>query len=218
MITRDDIKVGNKLKLLRDRGMNRVNDDVKKGEIIVIKKVLENSKTKYSFTDTNGFDFFGCPDSSLEDFDLAPSDLPTDRPLTYDETQMLQAGDVIDCWYARNLIIKTISNSSIAFENETRKWGLSAKVKNTCGSIFFVSHGGKEVKEEKKEEVKDFGLSEMAKGFIKTQAEQRVVDKMAGCNGLEKLDYESMEAHINAHKEFLKRSTTKSVSQILYGR
>jgi hypothetical protein len=65
---------------------------------------------------------------------------------------------------------------------------------------------------------KDFGLSEMAKGFIKTQAEQRVVDKMAGCNGLEKLDYESMEAHINAHKEFLKRSTTKSVSQILYGR
>jgi hypothetical protein len=30
MITRDDIKVGNKLKLLRDRGMNRVNDDVKK--------------------------------------------------------------------------------------------------------------------------------------------------------------------------------------------
>jgi hypothetical protein len=53
---------------------------------------LENSKTKYSFTDTNGFDFFGCPDSGLEDFDLAPSDLPTDRPLTYDETQMLQAG------------------------------------------------------------------------------------------------------------------------------
>ena len=149
----------------------------------------------------------------LEDFDLAPSDLPTDRPLTYDETQMLKKGDVVKIEGIRSTV-KEVTKINMYCYDGVCYWDLNA----TKNDVYFISHGKEESKEEKKEEVKDFGLSETAKGFIKTQAEQRVVDKMAGRNGLEKLDYESMEAHINAHKEFLKRSTTKSVSQIIYGR
>jgi hypothetical protein len=132
---------------------------------------------------------------------------------------MLKKGDVVKTHDEYNNIqtVLYLDKDTIYFKDRC-PWNLMAESKTYGGRLYFVSHGKEESKEEKKEEVKDFGLSEMAKGFIKTQAEQRVVDKMAGCNGLEKLAYESMEAHINAHKEFLKRSTTKSVSQILYGR
>jgi hypothetical protein len=180
--------------------------NVKQGCIYTVKTCPDN--TNVNFVEI-GDDFY------LSDlFDLvSSSSLPTDRPLTYDETQMLKKGDVVKIEGIRSTV-KEVTKINMYCYDGVCYWDLNA----TKNDVYFISHGKEESKEEKKEEVKDFGLSETAKGFIKTQAEQRVVDKMAGRNGLEKLDYESMEAHINAHKEFLKRSTTKSVSQIIYGR
>ena len=169
------------------------------GKEYTIIKTYEDKLWVKEFESISGF---------LEEFfDLAPSDLPTDRPLTYDETQMLQAGDVVKSYYGENLIIKTVLCSGITFKNETREWWLDKKEKDTSGDIFFVSHGEevarsrydmppvtqegleKAIKEiRKKEPILEFAMGEK---------------KMWGCDFAKEYDV----------KPFL-----KSVSQILYGR
>ena len=126
-------------------------------------------------------------------FDLAPSDLPTDRPLTYDETQRLKKGDVVFTCTER--IIKSINEKEIRFTNSERNvWILDPENKKTKGNLFFVSHGKEESKEEKKEEVKADKTAQEAYGVdfadIYTIAETKIKEK----------------------------PVLKSVSQILYGR
>jgi hypothetical protein len=233
MITKEDIKPGVRLKLLCDRGKALKGNGIRcEGTIITIKKI-DIVRTEFEDTDGHVYEMI-----MLEDFDLAPSDLPTDRPLTYDETQMLQAGDVVKSYYGENLIIKTVLCSGITFKNETREWWLDKKEKDTSGDIYFVSHGKEESKEEKKEEVKG-GFNSVTFNGVPIHSGNLQKECLYGCNvakdtvidasnlGITSLEVKSqepmfdyMKKHREEHRKFLLHSTkdTKSVSQILYGR
>jgi hypothetical protein len=207
MIEWKELKVNLKLKLRGRRGSKAGSMPKDTGTTITVKELKEDL-----FFDEDDFQYLNV---CLGDFDLVVSSLPTDRPLTYDETQMLKKGDVVRCWYGGNLIIKTVSNGNIAFENETRKWGLDLKEKNTCGSVYFISHG----KEEKKEEVKGGFKSVTFNGIpIHSGSEQK--ECLYGCDVAQEPMFDPMKKHIEEHRKFLLCSTkdTKSVSQIIYGR
>jgi hypothetical protein len=153
---------------------------------------------------------------SADSFDLAPSDLPTDRPLTYDETQMLQAGDVVKSYYGENLIIKTVLCSGITFKNETREWWLDKKEKDTSGDIYFVSHGKEESKEEKKEEVArsrydmpPVTQEGLEKAIKEIRKKEPILEFAMGERKMWRCDFA---------KEYDVKPVLKSVSQILYGR
>ena len=179
MITKEDIKAGVKLKLLCDRGKILRGKGVRSaGTVITIKSV---DTANIEFEDTDGHVYWIC---DLQYFDLVASALPTDRPLTYDETQMLQAGDVIKLGMGmRKTTVLKICEYAIFETDSPYPWSIDKLKKSTCGTVYFVSRPEKaEVKEEKKEEVKE---------------------KIT----MKGLDFKPLET-----------KTTKSVSDILYGR
>jgi len=150
----------------------------------------------------------------LEDFDLAPSDLPTDRPLTYDETQMLKKGDVVKIEGIRSTV-KEVTKINMYCYDGVCYWDLNA----TKNDVYFVSHGKEESKEEKKEEVKG-GFNSVTFNGVPIHSGNLQKECLYGCDVAQETMFDYMEKHREEHRKFLLRSTkdTKSVSQIIYGR
>jgi len=156
----------------------------KKWEIYTIKSCSEHNCRLVEEKD----DFTYTPDF----FDLVSSDLPTDRPLTYDETQMLKPGDVINRYGYGIVTVLSVSENEIKHTPLMKgitSWGLSKTAKNTCGDLYFVSRG--KAVEEVKPEVKP--IEAIKKDFEK-------------------------EYDIKFKTEKEKVTEIKSVAQILYGR
>jgi hypothetical protein len=165
---------------------------VKTGQIYTVSSISFSDSINASIFRINGDEIY----SYTEDgFELAPSALPTDRPLTYDETQMLKKGDVVALGMGmRKTTVLKVSEDGIFEKNSNFPWAIDKNRKSTCGDIYFVSHGKEESKEEKKEEVKADKTAQEAYGVdfadIYTIAETKIKEK----------------------------PVLKSVSQILYGR
>jgi hypothetical protein len=228
MITKEDIKPGVRLKLLCDRGKVLKGNGMRcEGTIITIKKI-DIVRTEFEDTDGHVYEMI-----MLEDFDLAPSDLPTDRPLTYDETQMLKKGDVYKNEEGHYWTVTSVDKNKI-YDTTSCFWDLDPLTKNTRGDIYFVSHGKEESKEEKKvktpaeiaKEIENIyvGGIKSGKGVTNWRSDTVIDASKLGITSLEIKSqepmFDSMKKHIEEHRKFLLRSTkdTKSVSQILYGR
>ena len=185
---------------------------VKTGQIYTVSSISFNDSINASIFRINGDEIYNYTEDG---FDLVFSSLPTDRPLTYDETQMLKKGDVVFTCTER--IIKSINEKEIRFTNSERNvWILDPENKKTKGDLFFVSHGKEESKEEKKEEetmsrydmppVTQAGLEKAIKEIRKKEPILEFAmgeRKMWGCDSA---------------KEYDVKPVLKTVSQILYGR
>lgn len=127
-------------------------------------------------------------------FDIVPSPLPTDRPLTYDETQMLQAGDVVKT-KSCNYTVKRVLPNIIYFMCGA-KWSLGEITKSVNCNVYFVLRPEKEEKKEVSP-VKElnFPLLCVPTGFSGTEVDKPIAKSV-----------------IHEWKD------TKSVSEILYGR
>jgi len=186
--------------------------NVKTGQIYTVSSISFSDSINASIFRINGDEIY----SYTEDgFDLAPSDLPTDRPLTYDETQMLKKGDVVNCGIGHK-VVNTVHKKSIYFLNYVGFWSLSSDLKQTNGDIFFVSHGKEESKEEKKEEVArsrydmpPVTQEGLEKAIKEIRKKEPILEFAMGERKMWRCDFA---------KEYDVKPVLKSVSQILYGR
>ena len=202
-------------KVIRKRGLDF--GIVKLNGVYTVSEIDVNSlkEIKIKGDDTNSYE----PDF----FDLVFSSLPTDRPLTYDETQRLKKGDVVKS-FGHSFVVKSVDKEAIRYEKNTYAYtgyALNSFEEKTGDNIYFVSHGKEESKEEKKEEVKYFDKVifddiPTHKGNVWTTSTITGYDCAMG------IARDSKGKQITAEKlreaKLLKENGIKSVSQILYGR
>lgn len=223
MITKENIKTGVKLKLLCSRGRILKGKGMRSAGTVITIKSVDTANSE--FEDTDGHVYWIC---DLQDFDLVPSVLPTDRPLTYDETQMLQEGDVVN-YGSDNRTVVGVNEYKISFKETNGTWSLNKEIKDTYGDIYFVSHG--EVKEEKIQgkhfdkivfddfcaRREDIWKTNTTTGYDYCSSHKKTEE------ALDTIFSKPKETIIDASKLGItsleiRPKVTKSVSQILYGR